>query len=78
MRAGKAQRRDFPPLAAVLDEDPAIEEALNRKRPAYLHSEPLRKTARSLGDLLLGQAAGVPPVEQRGKVFTLGPVRIRM
>ncbi len=78
LRAGKAQRRDFPPLAAVLDDDPAIEEALNRKRPAYLHSEPLRRTVRSLGALLFGQTANVVPSVPTGKVYSLGPIRVRV
>jgi arsenite-transporting ATPase len=69
----------FPPLAAAIRDDPAIEEALNLRRPAYYHSDTLRQAARAVGDLLF--APGPPRKEapaEPGKVYTLGPLRVRM
>lgn len=73
----------FPALAAVVPDDPQVEEALNGRRPAYAASESLRLAARTLGDLLY--AAPAVSAAQRsadlgrpGRVYTLGPVRIRV
>ena len=69
----------FPPLAAAIRDDPAIEEALNLRRPAYYHSDTLRQAARTVGDLLFapGPSRQETPKEP-GKVYTLGPLRVRM
>lgn len=82
IRAGADLRKDFPSLAATLPDDPQIEIALNQRRPAYYHSEPLRRLTRTLGDLLFASPAlaAASVDEQIGKparVFTLGPIRIK-
>ena len=70
VKAGGELREDFPAMAATIPDDPSIEEALNRRRPAYGASEPLRKAAAALGDRLLTAPAGAgnaAPLPQRAK-----------
>lgn len=80
IRTVQGLRPDFPPLAAWIPDDPAIEEAENNRRPAYFQSEHLRQAVKILGDRLFAQAVR-PTQEQIGKaarVLHLGPVRIKM
>ena len=77
VRNGGELRPDFPPLAAAIPDDPAIEEALNARKPAYFHSDALRKGVKTLGDVLL------PKGEKReggrkARAFGIGPIRIRV
>ncbi len=79
LKAARQLQRRLPPLAAVIRDDPAIEESASLQRPAYFHSDPLRQAAKSLGDLLFALPATTksPPPEQ-GKVYTVGPLRVRV
>lgn len=63
------------PLAAAIPDDPAVEEAINRRRPPYLHSEALRRGIRPLADALFGSGAAPAP---RGKAPSQGGIRIRL
>jgi Mrp family chromosome partitioning ATPase len=66
-------------LEAAIRDDPAIEEALNLRRPAYYHSDTLRQAARTVGDLLFAPGATRKEAPRDpGKVYTLGPLRVRM
>lgn len=47
----------LPSLAAAVPDDPAIEEALNSRRPPYYQSDPLRSGVQSLGDRLFAAPA---------------------
>lgn len=75
---GKRERRDFPPLAAYIADDPNVEAAVNRLEPAYYRSDSLRRAANTLGDLLFPAAltASAAPA-QPARVLKLGPLRIR-
>lgn len=80
---GSKLLKTFPPLAAVVRDDPTIEESLNLRRPAYYHSDTLRQAARSLGDLLFAAPAQSSvqrqgQVGQPSKVYSLGPIRVRV
>jgi cellulose biosynthesis protein BcsQ len=79
LNAARRTQRRLPPLAAVIRDDPAIEESASLQRPAYFHSDPLRQAARSLGDLLFALPATTQttPLPQ-GKVYTMGPLRVRV
>lgn len=82
VKTGAEVRKDFPSLAATMPDDPQIEIALNQRRPAYYHSEPLRRLTRVLGDLLFASPAlAAAKHEERlgrpARVFTLGPLRIK-
>ncbi len=79
LKAARQLQRRLPPLAAVIRDDPDIEESATLQRPAYFHSDPLRQAAKSLGDLLFAAPAATktPPPEQ-GKVYTVGPLRVRV
>lgn len=79
LKAARQLQRRLPPLAAVIRDDPAIEESATLQRPAYFHSESLRQAAKALGDLLFALPATTksPPPEQ-GKVYTVGPLRVRV
>ena len=79
LKAARQLQSRLPPLAAVIRDDPAIEESGTLQRPAYFHSDPLRQAAKSLGDLLFAAPAPAqtPPPEQ-GKVYTVGPLRVRV
>lgn len=75
--------KTFPPLAAVVRDDPAIEESLNLRRPAYYHSDTLRQAVRSLGDLLFAapavhSAQRQSQVGHASRVYSLGPLRVRV
>ena len=52
LQMGMNLRQDFPPLLAAIPDDPAIEEAINNRRPAYQYSEPLRQAMQRIGDAL--------------------------
>ena len=52
LQMGMNMRGDFPPLLAAIPDDPAIEEAINNRRPAYQYSEPLRQAVQRMGDAL--------------------------
>lgn len=74
---GGELRPDFPTLAAAIPDDPAIEEALNARKPAYFHSDALRKGVKTLGDVLF------PKGERReqgrkARAFGIGPIRVRL
>ncbi len=76
---GKRERREFPPLAAVVADDPNVEVAINRMEPAYYGSESLRRAAKTLGDLLFPAAlAAAPSAGQPAKVVKIGPLRVRL
>ncbi len=47
----------LPQLAAAVPDDPAIEEALNSRRPPYYQSDPLRSAVQTLGDRLFAAPA---------------------
>ena len=75
---GKRERRDFPPLAAAVADDPNIELAVNSMEPAYYRSEALRTAMRSLGDLLFPAALAAPlAAAPEAKARKVGPFRIR-
>ena len=79
LQAARRSQRRLPPLAAVIRDDPAIEESASLQRPAYFHSDPLRQAAKVLGDLLFAPPAAAkssPPPQ--GKVYTMGPLRVRV
>jgi MinD-like ATPase involved in chromosome partitioning or flagellar assembly len=79
MRTGKEERRDFPPLAAVIADDPNVEVAVNRREPAYYGSDALRTAVRGLGNLLFPATVAPAPQPARSpKVVNLGPVKIRL
>jgi arsenite-transporting ATPase len=76
---GKRERRDFPPLAAYVADDPNVETALNRMEPAYYGSESLRGAVKTLGDLLFPAAlAAQPTAAAPAKIVKVGPLRVRM
>ncbi len=76
---GKRERRDFPPLAAYVVDDPNVEVAINRLEPAYYGSESLRRAVKTLGDLLFPAAvAAAPDAGQPAKVVKVGPLRVRL
>ena len=82
VKTGLEVRKDFPALAAHAPDDPQVESALNQRRAAYFHSEPLRRNARTLGDLLFAApalaAARVDELTGKpARVFNLGPIRIK-
>ena len=47
----------LPQLVAAVPDDPAIEEALNSRRPPYYRSDPLRSAVQTLGDRLFAAPA---------------------
>lgn len=79
VRFGQRERRDFPPLAATIADDPNVETAVNRLEAAYYGSDSLRRAAKTLGDLLFpaalapGAFAGQP-----ARVVKVGPLRIKL
>jgi len=83
MQMGMNMRQDFPPLLAAIPDDPAIEEAINARRPAYQYSEPLRQAMQRMGDALLApmptrtqerqQATG-----KKKRVINLGFMKLRI
>lgn len=81
----RSEHQDFPSLAAAIPDDPTIQEAANNKTPAYLRSEPLRRAARTLGDMLFARPGGVPRsaaqqdarVGKEPKQIGLGPIRLK-
>ena len=82
IKSGIELRKDFPSLAAYVPDDPQIEVALNQRRPAYYHSEPLRRMSRTVGDLLFASPAALARQDEErmgkpAKVFSLGPLRIK-
>jgi len=83
VQSGGELRPDFPPLAAAVPDDPAIEVALNARQPAYLRSDPLRKAMKSLGDTLFVAAAepsrqAEARIGKRSRAIGLGPIRIHV
>jgi len=82
IKTGLDIRKDFPALAATVPDDPQIEVALNQRRPAFYHSEPLRNMTRTVGDLLFASPAALAMqneemLGQPARVFNLGPIRIK-
>ena len=82
IKTGLDIRKDFPALAATVPDDPQIEVALNQRRPAFYHSEPLRSMTRTVGDLLFASPAALAmqndeQLGQAARVFNLGPIRIK-
>ncbi len=83
LQMGMNMRQDFPPLLAAIPDDPAIEEAINNRRPAYQYSEPLRQAVQRMGDALFApmptrsqerqQATG-----RKKRVINLGFMRLRI
>jgi len=61
-------------LTATVPDDPAVEEAVNRRRPPFLHSEALRRGVRPLADVLFGGGAPAPAAPAKGD----GRFRIRL
>lgn len=83
VRNGRALDKDFPSLVRVVRDDPAVEESLNLRRPAYYHSDSLRQAVRALADDLFAPPAATGAqrqgrVGQPGRVYTLGPIRVRV
>ncbi len=79
VRLGKRERRDFPPLAAYVTDDPGVETAVNQLKAAYYASDTLRGAAKTLGDLLFPAAlTSQPQAAKPGRVVKLGPVRVRV
>lgn len=70
----------LPQLAAAVPDDPAIEEALNSRRPPYYRSDPLRSAVQTLGDRLFaapapGRSAQAARVGRESQeVLRVGPV----
>ena len=60
MNWGKGERRDFPPLAAYVADDPNVELAVNRMRTGLLQLGSLRGAAKTLGNLLFPAALAAP------------------
>ncbi len=83
LQMGMNMRQDFPPLLAAIPDDPAIEEAVNARRPAYQYSEPLRHAVQRMGDALFApmptraqdrqQATG-----KKKRVINLGFMKLRI
>ena len=83
LQMGMNMRQDFPPLLTAIPDDPAIEEAVNARRPAYSYSEPLRQASRRMGDALfapLPTSAGErqQAVGKKQRVLNLGFLKIRL
>ncbi|MCX6027681.1 MAG: ParA family protein [Chloroflexi bacterium] len=78
VREGKASRRDFPPLAAAIMDDPNVELAVKAMQPARDGSEPLRLAAKTLGNLLFPAAMqAAPDAGQAARVKRFGPFVFR-
>jgi cellulose biosynthesis protein BcsQ len=76
---GSRLLKGFPPLATAINDDPAIDESLNLRRPAYYHSDNLRQGVKAVGDLLFAPAPVHADIAAApGKVYTLGPLRVRV
>ncbi len=76
---GKRERRDFPPLAAVVADDPNVEVAINRMEPAYYGSDSLRRAAKGLGNLLFpAVVSAAPAAGQPAQVKQIGRLRIKL
>lgn len=78
----RSEHNDFPSLATYIPDDPMIQEAANNKTPPYLRSEPLRKAAKTLGDMLfasLPQSAAQQQarVGKEARQIGLGPIRLK-
>lgn len=83
VRNGRALDKGFPNLVQVVRDDPAVEESLNLRRPAYYHADSLRQSVRALADDLFAPPAITDAqrqgrVGQPGRVYTLGPIRVRV
>ncbi len=78
VREGKLSRRDFPPLAAAITDDPNVELAVKAMQPARDGSEPLRLAVKSLGNLLFPAALlASPEAGQAARVKRFGPFVFR-
>ena len=83
MQMGVNMRKDFPALITAIPDDPAIEEAVNARRPPYVHSIELQKAMNTLGDMLFAPmptaaAARMEQVGKKPRVLKLGPIRLRL
>ena len=83
LQMGMNMRQDFPPLLAAIPDDPAIEEAVNARRPAYQYSEPLRHAVQRMGDALFAPMPTRAQERQQAtgkekRVINLGLFKIRI
>ena len=83
LQMGMNLRQDFPPLLAAIPDDPAIEEAINARRPAYQYSEPLRQAVQRIGDALLAPMPTTAQQRQqatgkKGRVINFGIFKLRI
>ena len=83
MQMGMNLRPDFPPLLAAIPDDPAIEEAVNARRPAYQYSEPLRQATQRMGDALFAPLPTQTKQRQqvigrKSRVINLGFMKLRL
>ena len=83
LQMGMNMRQDFPPLLAAIPDDPAIEEAINARRPAYQYSEPLRQAMQCMGDALFAPMPTRAQERQqvtgkKKRVISLGFMKLRI
>ncbi len=83
LQMGMGMRQDFPPLLAAIPDDPAIEEAINARRPAYQYSEPLRQAVQRMGDALFAPVPTSSGERQQAtgkkkRVINLGIIKLRI
>ncbi len=83
LQMGMGMRQDFPPLLAAIPDDPAIEEAINARRPAYQYSEPLRQAVQRMGDALFAPLPTATAQRQQStgkkqRVINLGFIKLRI
>ena len=78
LKSARQLGQPLPPLAAAIPDDPAIQECAQRQQPAAFHSHPLRLAMKRLADALFAPGPPPPPPPTPGRVYTLGPLRVRV
>ncbi len=78
LKSARQLGQPLPPLAAAIPDDPAIQESAQRQQPASFHSHPLRQAMQRLGDALFAPGPPPPPPPAPGRVYTFGPLRVRV
>ena len=80
VNCGKRERRDFPPLAAYVADDPNVETGRQPHGTGLLRlGRACARAAKTLGDLLFPAAVAAPTdAAAPAKVVKVGPVRVRM
>ncbi len=71
-------RRAFPPIVAVIPDDPKVEEAQNAQRVPLLYADSLARAVQTLADNVLQVKAGEKQDAPGGRVIGLGPIRVRV